>query len=526
MPTSYVRVSAKGDGNCAFNAFILGLCQPDTLNQIERVFKSEKQNIEIALQRFIKKASEILEVTPENFVTLKNELLRLRQNEPEKLQKKLAPILRNLACDLLLKDTTKQENLGVSLLSAYDGFINPGARGVVEDDVFLVHPFIREKFQELKDMTPRLPESEEDLALTIWWRKAGYTKFIAEMRRNAENSGDIELAPLAQYFRLSLQVTRQDRFTYQMYRDYGSLPATVVLDLNEKTREDLYNRGIVDHPSNPEQKQLPLNLDRETLDRRLGAVPDHKTVLAYIESQPEQMKETPVPRTWSTECLDELKERGIICSASEAHGTLKFNMNKEAARNGCIALPAPVCAAILSHSRKEPLPEVLLVNDNAIHWDFMQPDKTTSPDIKPSKMSRNDEKESYPFDELFELPDNDHHEEKALSNKPVQTYEKQLLTLLKDKLADYKGEGNKWERWVKQEITKLEQKTEHPLIENTPPVPGKEVEYTLSEDKKIKMSIDEQIKRDEEYAKKLQSEEYEGMMEAEHLKNKKSPPRM
>lgn len=495
MPTGYVRESAIGDGNCAFNAFILGLCQRDTLDRIEKVMQSEKKEIDEALSKFIEQASESLGVLPANFVTLKEELLRLRDVDPRKLQKTLAPIMRNLACDLLEKPPYGPESLEQSLFSAYDGFVNPDARGIVRDDVFSAHQFIKSKFEKLNEKYP-IPESSEETSkldrwwkrvtsqLKNWWKNVGYKKFVNEMRTNAEHSGDIELAPLACYFRLNLQVTRQDRFTHTMYRDCGTLPTSFLREQKEHVIEDLYNRGIIDPPVNEQQKQLPLNLNQEALARRLAAIPDLDTVLEYIEQQPEKMKGIDVPSTWSSECVTELKERGIIVTTK--NGVDVLNMDKKAAIHGCNALPHPICNAILQHTKKEPLPEVLLVNDHALHWDFLNTNTAKK-------------------------------EENKIIKKEIIKYEEELLILLKEKLADYKGEGSKWEKWVKEQIEILEKNTVPLLQENTHPAPG-EVEYTLSKDKKTTVTIEEQIKLDEAYAKKLQSEEYEDKLEDERPK--------
>lgn len=180
MPTGYVRESAIGDGNCAFNAFILGLCQRDTLDRIEKIMQSEKKEIDEALSKFIEQASESLGVLPANFITLKKELLRLRDTDPRKLQKALAPIMRNLACDLLEEPPYGPKSLEQSLLSAYDGFINPGAVGVVRDDVFSVHQFIKNKFSKL----PSPPKQQRNFKSRSLVERGHFTiKKLVEKRR-------------------------------------------------------------------------------------------------------------------------------------------------------------------------------------------------------------------------------------------------------------------------------------------------------------------------------------------------------
>jgi len=394
-------------------------------------------------------------------------ILSLRKDNPDRLQKELAPIMRELTCKLLQEPPYGPKSLEQQLLSAYHSFINPHEQGGISDDIFKVHKFINEKFKTLPEL--KYSEEEVNLELITWWEKKGYEQFINSMRKNAVDSGDIELAPLACYFRLNLKVARQE-FTHTMYSDYGSLPISFLRKQEQHVIADLYGRGIIDHPENDLQEQLPINDTQEVLTQKLAAIPDLDKVLNYIEREDFE-KGAKVPETWSTECLAELKIRSIISDG-------KFSMmDKDAVIYRCNALPPAICDVILQHAKKEPLPTVLLSNQKATHWDLLNANSAKKEENKEIK-------------------------------KEVIEYEKELLIVLKEKLADYKGEGSKWENWVKQQIEKLEKETA-PLSQEKADRDQGNVQYTLSNDKKITVTIEEQIKLDEAYAKKLQSEEYE-----------------
>src|SRR5689334_5053960 len=87
-----------GDGNCAFNAFVLALCEPSMLDQIEKKHQDNGWDIDNELKEFIAQASAALGLLPEgdnfNWAELKAELLRLGQLDLRELQLKLAPVLR------------------------------------------------------------------------------------------------------------------------------------------------------------------------------------------------------------------------------------------------------------------------------------------------------------------------------------------------------------------------------------------------------------------------------------------------
>jgi hypothetical protein len=65
-PAGYVVEAAKGDGNCAFNAFVLGLCEPTVLNRLNLADNHP----------FVIEASKRLRVLPATWNNLKNQLLQ------------------------------------------------------------------------------------------------------------------------------------------------------------------------------------------------------------------------------------------------------------------------------------------------------------------------------------------------------------------------------------------------------------------------------------------------------------------
>lgn len=85
-----------GDGNCAFNAFALGFCQPEVINQIQYDIR------DIEFVNFYVSIADQLKINPD-WETVKKELIKLRLGDKEqlrKLQRVLAPCFRELAYNL------------------------------------------------------------------------------------------------------------------------------------------------------------------------------------------------------------------------------------------------------------------------------------------------------------------------------------------------------------------------------------------------------------------------------------------
>ncbi|OGV26247.1 MAG: hypothetical protein A3F18_06045 [Legionellales bacterium RIFCSPHIGHO2_12_FULL_37_14] len=503
MVEKYNKVSAIGDGNCAFNAFILGLCEEDTLNNIEKVMQSEGKDADAHLQTFIELASEVLGVKPPNFATLKGELIRLREEVPEQLQVQLAPIMRQIACDQLMQDEECKQSTKAALTSAFWVDALPGAPRVDRDDIFNRHQFIKNKFAKIKSATPppRQLEREdrntyldrEDVKqwqearikeLNIWWEEEGYGQFINGMRNHAVYAGDLELAQLGQYFRVNLELSSPVLEPRDLYRDNGKVPVGLVSNHSEDTRFELYNRGVVDHIVGDHQQFLSLRLANEGLTRRLDCVPDYNKVSAHIKNHQGELRDTEVPKGLSEECLAELKQRGVISLKTDPNTSARyyiFALGKEAAERRIKKFsPDNLRSSILQYSKTEALPTVRLHHEHD-HWSFMQKAKA---------------------DNTLEAAAGD--------NRVKRHAEPALMERLRK--GDFADAPNKWARFVAAEKAKLEAERK-PSAAAKPDDPEKTVDYQLGEKTTVKVTKEEQIAYDEQYAKKLQQEEYQAYLE-------------
>lgn len=164
-----------GKGNCAFNAFALGLCDAEVLDHIEDYFISSREEIKIALAEFIKDMANTLEI-PAKWPALKNALLNERKASTRELQAKVAPILRDLSITILSRyeDALYQLHVYNDILrDEFSDFVDShgDVSGENSEKLFARYPFIFEKFTEvIRD--PKLskdPRIEQEEYLINWW---------------------------------------------------------------------------------------------------------------------------------------------------------------------------------------------------------------------------------------------------------------------------------------------------------------------------------------------------------------------
>lgn len=405
---------ARGDNNCAFNAFILGLLNSQVLDQLEQQFFHDGLDINQVLATFIKAASNKLSVE-NTWAAIRKKLLALSKDNQ---QTALADIMRELAADLAIEDQENMRRMTHSLTTAFDEFARKKI-GIAEfaapDDIYSRHPFILKKFarsfealqQQLKheqcDVTYhdrsrvlrfnwqlfiRLHELEvrdetEKLAydalvkmieaaieaqiknLMQWWEEdAGYYTFQEQMRRSGEWAGDPELFQLAKYFHVKLNF-RRDGFTYCIHHENGALPIDGGLDNYQLTASDISQlvvRGVVDKPEGNATvlQLLPLNIVE--LKQRLALVPEYKKVSAFVKDHRDALKGQTVSADWSDECVDELRKRDVVSNN-------KFVVDAETARAriGEMNKKAKLQAAWVANRKHAPT--ITLVHHKEGHWD-------------------------------------------------------------------------------------------------------------------------------------------------------------
>lgn len=217
-----------GDGNCAFNACALGLCE-----LVENKLLPEQA---IATQELLQKLQEKLNL-PSSTMKAFSRWLKQHDDNQER-QRTIAPILRDFTVSFITHHYNEfdfSSRYKEALRHAYNLYLFDRVNN--DDDTFIVHPYIAEKFKET-DLT------DKDLA--DWWNTKGYTQYFTTMCQPAEHALDkkrwgseIELNALA--FSLSINIIYQKDNNTLQYLGVGS---GWLSDLSQQEIEQLRNLEI------------------------------------------------------------------------------------------------------------------------------------------------------------------------------------------------------------------------------------------------------------------------------------------
>jgi hypothetical protein len=170
--------SAVPDGNCAFNAFVLGFSKPEVLDGIEKALKAQNSSPDAAFRDFLSKAAAALDLDDDTWSMLRAGLLN---NENRwQLQKELAPVFRELSIEIIERNAALMEGHRDSTLvvleSQFESYLdarfrNPSAsdstvlrqvQQEANDDTYLNHDFIKQKFSQLySELTQDLTSKAE-----------------------------------------------------------------------------------------------------------------------------------------------------------------------------------------------------------------------------------------------------------------------------------------------------------------------------------------------------------------------------
>jgi|GEM_PF-6043344 len=392
MSFTYKFVKAEGDGECAFNAFILGLKQVALSGKLDahadETYKSFFQfskeitlfSKEIALQS--KDPSK--EITlPATWAEFKKFLINTPTIE---LQKKLAfPLFRPFAISLIENQAgytgaAHQSNTLPVLTSVFRNYVltqlkqAQNIQVVNEDDLFNI-PHIEAKFDELSvkilthvefvkfaarykalmkkqknskeqieldnltEQLERIIESVQKDALAPWWKTSGHTDFLNVMKQQEKWAGDLELAPLAEFFGVNLNIKRRE-MTYVMHFDYGMLDAAE-LKLSENSINRMIKLDLIDKSSVKPGVYRWLNIPSEQeLDHRLDAVPDSDNVINYLDSvaKAKEFIGTKIETPFFEAVSQQLVDNNII--AKDGSNNFVFIADEAATRLAINNLPA------------------------------------------------------------------------------------------------------------------------------------------------------------------------------------------
>jgi len=370
----------EGQGNCAFNAFTLGLCNALVFSQIERALGAANTDLNIRFKRFVRHAATSLKVQAD-WRSVTAELIRLRREDPVSLQQLMAPVFRELSVNIALKpaDSFYHFQRTIScILGAFSDYRRIYLNLPVKftEDTFCRHDFIHAEFERVCRMNVN-----EDARLEIiknWWRDSGYQNFLKAMSCEGEWAGDLELARLARYFGVALEVL-SDGYDepYTIYGSFGRFPflhGDLGKGIDEKDQliimSSLYERFILkDGLEHMNDQGIEFSLsDINLICRRLDAVPHFELVRVFVNEHCMELKGMLVPRDWPPTLLEELIQRNVIGSSRDNKGFV-FAMN---AQDAVIYLnEIPHCKKIKEICRKnfEARPRLVLCNHRGEHWE-------------------------------------------------------------------------------------------------------------------------------------------------------------
>lgn len=342
-----IPVPAEGDGNCAFNSFVLGLRrlvlefglkEPANAKKFIDIFNKIMEENHITNEK-----KETVKIT--SWTDFKKYLSNIDNTDVglKKLQKELAPVMREFSSQQVAPPggsapegfTGKNHKPGslIALTAAFRNYkINPMNIGI---DIFDFNrpiqkkylSFLQPEFEKFKKLSP---DAVAEQALAQWWEQkdGGYEKFIKVMRTDTVWAGDLELAPLAEYFGINLSVaTPGASQQFRMYSNYGQLN-TAELKLSEAITRELKDRGVIDRdPINPAQPRVfgfYRQFSKEELGKILSSV-DHSFVDAITQfaaiPREKKFQDQPIPFEW-TNIKKQLLDLKII--KEEKDGTLFF----------------------------------------------------------------------------------------------------------------------------------------------------------------------------------------------------------
>lgn len=356
----------EGDGNCAFNAFILGLSRQSVIDRLDAGFLHSGEDPNISMRDFINKTAKMLNISS-SWATVKATLAKLRIENKILLQKQLAPVLRQLAVNLEEGDYAFVERTMEPLLSAYSDFYKEHLGKEkkschVEDDIFKRHLFIQQKFKELVNahQEPEAATAE----LKSWWKsqhteQPGYRQFLQEMKKDGVWAGDLELFQLARYFHINLDVLRED-FIHRIYMNSGKVPRHY---FDPDQIKQLITRQIINPPQPGDEDLYFLPMTEADVQQRLKAIAEFDEV-AWFVLENHCLKGMPVPVEWQS-CLNQLSLRNII---HKENGQYKFVVNQDEAleRIAEIAIYEKVLQTWRAFHYEAPT--VMLLNPSATHW--------------------------------------------------------------------------------------------------------------------------------------------------------------
>jgi len=335
--TKLYQETTLGDGNCAFNAFILGLANAQVFAAIEKEAERRKQNLDEIYKEFIHLAAAKLNVAA-TYAEVKAQMLWLRKNNKRLLQQLLAPVMRQISIESAQKNPRHYNRTIEPFLSAFNHFVQVEVfkepSNAPLDDIFSPHAFIVKQFRSFAEPLKNVKPQERDSALILakdqllnWWNASGYNQFLNEMQKNGISAGDALLAEAAAYFQVNVDVSRPDYDkAHRIHHETGSIPIkNDDYELTAKDINQLVSRGVINREGNNHEELLLLPLTKDEANNRLSAIKEYDVVSSYVEEQGDDVRLSDVPKEMKTETVNELIQRDVIARDSKTE-PFKFRL--------------------------------------------------------------------------------------------------------------------------------------------------------------------------------------------------------
>nr|MDQ2993606.1 hypothetical protein [Pseudomonadota bacterium] len=404
------RTLTLGGGQCAFAGFGQGLVDCALLNHFNHL------DPDMRFKPFLDLFAEQVGLPASWSVFI--DYVKAHLNPPGDLQSLLARLLRKLLVRLREQRNQASEgelaSLQAAFMDALRKFLNlpvheGGFRG---DDIYHRHAFVVAKFQALiaeyfsdfdKDdlkiaLSPgnQLLTAEQAIVLDLyhnvlpvanlelleWYGADGDRLFTRAMADEMQYAGDPELEMLARFWGVTFKVERTQagrKFVHTINGDFGSV------DMQLFTADEirlLKNFRVVD-PVEHEGRLTFLENDRNTLLLRLADIENAKALgVLWVSWQggnrylPKELRESiVVPEFWSEDLQKELLVRDILVMEKNQLFFPTEVSDKEFYLRLCPFKSEQDRVKILKlwNENYKPRPEIRCANDNAIHWEYLQP---------------------------------------------------------------------------------------------------------------------------------------------------------
>lgn len=442
---------ALGDGNCAFNAFVLGLSQSSVIHGIEKNLAAQNKNPDAVFAAFVQAAANSLHIAA-TWDALKAELLKRPIDEPQKdaFQQRLAPLFRNLSIDLLQADNSNRDNSIEALNIEYQNFVYKalGVKGREQGDFCRAHPLVQKKFADLfaaakSNLLAKFNVAEYEQAkasndakiageledilkkninisvLDAWWIAEGYDQFCEEMRKPGMHGGDFELEALAKYFEITLIVRGSNDCESMRHSAHGTL-----IVANNAIARALSDRGIA-RIKGEQAASVTVELfalDKEEMTSRLNQISHYADVMNYlVNKHPVRGDEISI-NDFSLDCLEQLKLRGVLSARNNKY---YFAVDATIAESRINKIDTADDIMVEWSKNYRDAPTIMLSNPHGKHWNNVPLVGAVVPVVSAiSSLSEDEKKINEIFDAYFEAL------EKAQPSTDSKTLENKIETAL------------------------------------------------------------------------------------------------